>query len=306
MSFFKSNAKMQSQLVSLIDQFARDGRPGLQNSISITWIRYPQPNPEPCSGVGASWHAEKLIYPASVVKLFYAIAIEEWLQQDLLIDSQEIREALKDMIANSSNDATSLLIDLLTGTTSGPSISGEKWSRWKEQRNLVNNWLHSLEWPEVQNINCCQKTWSDGPYGREKEFYGHGRKNQNTLSTLGTARILEAVMTNNIISPLACKRLQKILSRTLDIQQRSVDPENQVDGFIGEGLIHGTKLWSKAGLMSTARHDATWSSTRKGNPMLLIIFCQGQQLAKDKNLLPAIAQTLQSMHLKDQLKDSLK
>ena len=37
------------------------------------------------------------------------------------------------MLFFSSNNATSFLIDLLTGTTSGPCIEGELWADWKFQ-----------------------------------------------------------------------------------------------------------------------------------------------------------------------------
>ena len=122
MAFYRSDPKMASQLRELLDRLAKKGRPGLHQKIAINWIRYERPNPEPCSGIGTGWSEHKLIYPASVVKLFYAVAIEEWFHKDLILDSAEIRRSVKDMIYSSSNDATSLVIDLLSGTTSGPSL----------------------------------------------------------------------------------------------------------------------------------------------------------------------------------------
>ena len=70
------------------------------------------------------------------------------------------------MIRDSSNDATSLVVDLLSGTTSGPSLPPERMAHWVKQRQLVNGWLSELGWPELQGCNACQKTWGDGPYGR--------------------------------------------------------------------------------------------------------------------------------------------
>jgi len=292
MAFYRSDPKMAAQLGELLNTFAKKGRPGLHKSIALTWIRYDQINPAPCSGIGTGWSEERLLYPASIVKLVYAAAIEEWLQKDLLLDSAELRRALKDMIVDSSNDATSLVLDLLSGTTSGPSLFGERWQAWQKQRLLINKWLHSLHWPELTRINCCQKTWGDGPYGRDQDFYKEGYDNRNSLNTLGTARILEAIMTNGFISPPACKRLRTLLSRSLDIRQRKEDPENQIDGFLGEGLPKGTRLWSKAGWMSQARHDAAWFCQPQGNPMLLVIFTQGKQQSNDTSLLPSLVKEL--------------
>lgn len=283
---------MHAQLGSLLDQLEQEGRPGLRNNTAITWITYEKQNPSSKSGSGASWLNDKLLYPASVVKLIYAVATEAWLQKDLIPESEETRRALRTMIQESSNDATGLIVDLLTGTTSGPSLIGDGWDKWVTQRQLINKWLSELNWPELKGFNCCQKTWEDGPYGRERDFYESDNSNRNALSTDGTARILEAVMTNAFLSPRACKRLKEILSRSLDIKQRKENPLNQVDGFIGAGLPKGSQLWSKAGLMSTARHDAAWFSTPGSNPMLLVIFTMGRERSTDNFLLPAIANGL--------------
>ena len=138
MAFYRSDPQMLSQLGDLLDRLAKKGRPGLHKYISISWIRYQSPTPEPLSGIGAGWLDQKLIYPASVVKLIYAVAVEDWLQKDLLLANAELERAMKDMITNSSNDATSLVLDLLSGTTSGPALFGERWQAWKKQRLLIN------------------------------------------------------------------------------------------------------------------------------------------------------------------------
>ncbi len=289
MAFFIPNSEMCFFLEGILDRFAKEGRPNLKKNISIQWICYPATNPQLNSGFGASWLNQKPIYPASVVKVVYACAVEAWLENDLIIDCFELRRALSEMIANSSNDATSYIVDLLTGTSSGPSLKGDRWELWKEQRNLVNNWLKTLNWPELISINCSQKTWSDGPYGRDKDFYGDRNQNRNSMTTEASGRIMEAIMTNNLLSSQATMRLKKLLHRSLDLVQRKSNPENQIDGFLGEGLPKGSELWSKAGLMSEARHDLAWFITPNGKPMLLAVFCEGRQLANDNFLLPALS-----------------
>ena len=257
-------------------------------------MRYDDAAPEAGQGSGASWNQDRILYPASVVKLFYAVAVEQWLQRDLIQDGDELRRAVRDMIADSSNDATGLVVDLLTGTTSGPVLHGERWELWTQQRRLINAWLQSLAWPELEAVNCCQKTWGDGPYGRDKMFYAADNSNRNGLSTAATARMLEAVMTGSVVSPPACRRLQALLQRSLDQQQRRADPENQVDGFLGDGLPEGTQLWSKAGWMSQARHDAAWFQGSDQPPMLLVVYSNGPDRARDATLLPELAKALSS------------
>ena len=292
MAFYRPDPEMASRLETLMDELSADGRPGLRNSLAVTWIRYADQQPDAGQGVGAGWNEERLLYPASVVKLFYAVAVERWLQQDLILESDELQRALRDMIGDSSNDATGLVMDLLTGTSSGPALQGTAWELWQRQRQLVNDWLVSLAWPELDGVNCCQKTWGDGPYGREKQFYGADNGNRNALSTRATARMLEAVMTGDVVSPPACRRLRELLDRSLDPERRKADPENQVDGFLGEGLAQGTRLWSKAGWMSQARHDAAWWQHGDQPPMLLVAFSSGPDRARDEQLLPALARSL--------------
>ena len=99
-------------------------------------------------------------------------------------------------------------------------------------------------------------------------------------------------MTGAVVSPPACRRLQGLLFRSLDPMHRSADPENQVDGFLGEGLPHDALLWSKAGWMSQARHDAAWWQTSNGTPSLIVVFLEGETYANDKNILPQLAHKL--------------
>ena len=292
MAFYRPDQVMQEYLVAQIKRLAADGRDGLLERLAVTWVRYDTDQPVTGSGQGAAWGDQRQIYPASVVKLIYAMAAEAWLQQDLLPEEPELRRAMRDMIADSSNDATSLLVDLLTGTTSGPALQGEAWELWQRQRRLVNDWLQGLGWPELEDVNCCQKTWGDGPYGRERVFYGVDLENRNALSTAATARALEAVMTDGVLSPPACQRLRELLARSLDRAQRAADPENQVDGFLGAGLPEGSRLWSKAGWMSKARHDAAWWRAPDGSPALLVAFSDGAACAKDEQLLPELARQL--------------
>ena len=292
MTFYRPDPVMASHLELVLDQLDAAGRPGLRNSLSVTWVRYSDVGPQAGEGRGASWNQERWVYPASVVKLIYAVAVEFWQQRDLIPDSDELQRAMRDMIADSSNDATGLVVDLLTGTTSGPALHGERWEQWQRQRRLVNDWLATLEWPELDGVNCCQKTWGDGPYGREKRFYGADNVNRNALSTASTARMLEAVMTGVVVSPPACRRLRDLLSRSLDPDQRRADPENQVDGFLGAGLPAESCLWSKAGWMSQARHDAAWWKLPDAPPTMVVAFGSGSDRSQDDQLLPEMARAL--------------
>ena len=303
MAFYSPDPAMGQCLVDLVRALEQDGRPGLADQLSITWLRFPQSQLEraaqlapeaywslPC--MGAAWRGDQLRYPASVVKLIYLIAAEAWLQQDLLLDAPELRRALAAMIQDSSNNATAYVVDRLSGTTGGPELDSAAMATWIQQRQLVNRWLASLGWPELDGWNACQKTWDDGPYGRERVFYGADNDNRNRLSTTGVARVLQSVIASAVVSPPACARMRQLLHRSLDLQQRAADPENQVDGFLGAGLPAGSHCWSKAGWMSQARHDAAYIEGEHLSPTLLVVFAEGAAWARDGQLLPEIARHL--------------
>ena len=71
----------------------------------------------------ASYRGEAAIYPASVVKMFYMVAAHRQMQDGTLKDSPEVRRAMRDMIVDSSNDATHYVLDAVTNTSSGVELS---------------------------------------------------------------------------------------------------------------------------------------------------------------------------------------
>ncbi len=292
MAFYRQDPDMASCLKGILNRFEKEGRPAIKKNIAITWIRYDDETPSASHGHGTGWNSNKNYYPASIVKIVYALATQIWIKKDLIIDSEELRRALHEMIANSNNDATSFIVDLLTGTTSGPSLNEQNLEAWKVQRNLINNWLQELQWPEIKNWNCNQKTWNEGPFGREKDSYGQNNENRNRMTTDGTARIFESFMTNEMLQKVENDHLKKVFQRSLDPVSRKKDLENQVDGFLGEGLPLASKLWSKAGLMSEVRHDVAWWEGPTRNPILVVVFTTGKDLVKDQFLLPAISHEL--------------
>lgn len=302
MAFYRPDSDLNQALAAVLED-CKATRPGLDEQLSITWLVYDASPIDLAAGLdsqdvwslpirGAAHRSGQQRYPASVVKLAYAMAVEQWLARDLLLESPELRRAMQDMIGDSSNDATSLVMDLLSGTTSGPELPPDPFSSWARQRQLVNQWFASLGWPEWQGSNACQKTWGEGPYGRERQFYGAEMENRNRLSTDITARMLHAVLTGAWVSPLASARLRDLLSRSLDLAERKADPENQVDGFLGGGLPVGSRLWSKAGWMSQARHDAAYIETPGCKPFLVVAFSEGPERAADESLLPELTQRL--------------
>jgi hypothetical protein len=86
--------------------------------------------------------------------------------------------------------------------------------------------------------------------------------------------------------------MRDLLARSIDPAERAADPENQVDGFLGAALPAGARLWSKAGWMSQARHDAAYFEAEGQPPTLLVVFSEGRALASDERLLPDLCARL--------------
>ncbi|HEY0098141.1 MAG TPA: hypothetical protein VGB76_04210, partial [Pyrinomonadaceae bacterium] len=100
----------------------------------------------------ASFRGEERIYTASVVKLFYLAAAHRWLEDGRLKETDELKRALRDMIVDSSNDATGYVLDVLTGTSSGVELPRAEMREWQEKRNAVNRYFASLGYTNI-NVN---------------------------------------------------------------------------------------------------------------------------------------------------------
>jgi beta-lactamase class A len=231
--------------------------------------------------VKGSFRGEEKIYPASVIKLFYLAAAHQWMEDGKLKDTEELRRALRDMIVDSSNDATHYVLDSITGTTGGPELSDEEMKVWGEKRNAVNRYFASLGYT---NINANQKPWGDGPYGRERIWVGKSFGNRNALTTDATARLLAEMGLHQCISSNRSEQMLELLKR---------DPADKKDDqarFSFSMLPSGAKLFSKAGWTSTARHDAAYVAHPDGRKFVLVVFTS--QHANDRDIIPFIAQRM--------------
>jgi beta-lactamase class A len=154
----------------------------------------------------------------------------------------------------------------------------------------VNRYFKSLGWEELDTINVNQKTWCDGPYGRERAFYGELMENRNLLTTEAVARLLHSIVGGVAVSGERSQFMMRLLHRSLNPTELAADPENQVTGFLGGGLPQTARLWSKAGLMSRVRHDAAYIELPDAPPYLLVVFTEGRDHSQNEAILPFISQ----------------
>ena len=244
-----------------IERFKAKGFEEKNLAITLVDLRNPAVPEE------ASFRGDERIYPASVVKLFYLVAAHRWLEDGKLTDTNELKRAMRDMIVDSSNDATHYVVDALTGTTAGLELPPDEMAIWGSKRNAVNRYFTSLGFA---NINVNQKPWCEGPYGRERAFVGEERENRNKLTTSATARLLAEIATGKAVSRERSAAMMELLRRERTAENKDQDAEGY--GFTGVGLDPDARLFSKAGWTSETRHDAAYIELPDGARFVLVTF----------------------------------
>jgi hypothetical protein len=244
---------------------------------------------DPAAPVRASHRGGVEIYPASVIKLFYLQAAHQWMQDGRLADTPELRRAMRDMIVDSSNDATSYIVDALTGTTSGPELAEEELRQWWERRSAVQRYFAGLGY---LGVTATRKPWNEGPYGREVQAAKAFPPRSNQLTTEATARLLFEIASGQAVSTERSKQMLELMWRDLTVPVRN--REDQTFGFTGIALaeppVAGAKLWSKAGWTSQTRHDAALVELADGRKFVLVVFTTGQ--ANERGIIPTVARVV--------------
>ena len=252
-----------------------------QLSITLIDLRDPQ---HPAT---ASFRGNERIYPASVVKLFYFGAVHRWLEDKKIQETDELKRAVRDMIVDSSNEATQYIVDVLTQTTGGFELPPKEMKAWQNKRNAVNRYYSSMGYV---NINVNQKTFCEDAYGREKVSRGPNGENRNKLTTDATARLLSEIVTGRAINQARSAQMMELLKR--DFSGTSKDNDDQGHGFTGIALqgMNGAKLWSKAGWTSTTRHDAAYIELPNGAKFVLVTFTVDH--ASEREIIPTVARVV--------------
>jgi beta-lactamase class A len=237
--------------------------------------------------VTASFRGDERVYPASVVKLFYLVAAHRWLEDKKIEQTPELTRAIRDMIVDSSNEATQYVLDVLTHTTGGYELPPKEMEKWQYQRNAVNRYFSSLGYT---NINVNQKTFCEDAYGRERVSRGPNGENRNKLTTDATARLMLEIVTGKVANPARTAAMMELLKR--EYTGQSSDTDDQGRGFTGLALQgrEGFRLWSKAGWTSTTRHDVAYVEMPDGGKFVLATFTSNH--ANEREIIPTVARVI--------------
>jgi beta-lactamase class A len=282
-SFADPSPRLQSILdkavASALEQFTdKDLKPG-QFAVTLVDLQ------DPAKPLHASYRGDQQIYPASVIKLFYLVAAHRWMEDGKLADTPELRRAMSDMIVHSYNEATGYVVDVLTGTTSGPELSADEIKVWFDKRNAVNRYFASLGYT---GINANKKPWCEGPYGRETQAIKAFEPKRNMLTTDATARLMTEIATGKAITAKRCDEMLALMKRDpFSTSDKNTDSQAK---FTGPVLPRGSKLWSKAGWTSQTRHDAALVELPDGHKFILVTFTVDH--ANERGIIPAVAKVV--------------
>jgi hypothetical protein len=218
--------------------------------------------------------------------MFYMAALHQQLEDKKVTLTPELTRGLRDMIVDSSNEATQYILDVLTDTSSGAELPQNVFEKWQYKRDRVNRYFSAMGYT---GINVNQKTFCEDAYGIEQQSRKYKGQNRNMLTTEATARLLTEIVLGRAVTPERSRQMMELMAR--DPFKDSKDSDNQATGFTGKALIDkklaGTKLWSKAGWTSRSRHDAAYLETPNGLKFVLVVFTENH--AADREPIPTIA-----------------
>lgn len=264
------------------DVFSRGGdKPFKADELAVTLIDLTDPGNVQFAEV----RGEAAIYPASVVKMFYMAALEQQLEDGKITMTKELERGLRDMIVDSSNEATQYIVDVLTDTSSGSELSKKEFEKWSYRRNRMNRYFSSMGYT---NINVNQKTHCEDAYGVEQQFRNYKGENRNMITTNASAKLIAEIALGRSVNAARSRIMMDLLKRDPFADTKTAN--SQAINFSGKALVDkkltGAKLWSKAGWTSRSRHDAAYIELPDGRKFAVAIFTENH--ANDRDTLPWI------------------
>ncbi len=173
-------------------------------------------------------------YPASCVKLGFAVAAVHWCEsQGRAADCLDERVA--PMLRDSDNVATGFVVDAITGAPNGP-VEGADFESWFARRRYTENLLaaHGLLYGQ-RLINKTYPT-NSGEEPAGLEALAHRRHGRNAMHADGAARLMLALVSGEFGQPAADY-----------IRMRLRRPRVSSNSSMGGGFPAGTIYESKIG-----------------------------------------------------------
>jgi beta-lactamase class A len=235
------------------------------------------------TGETAGFQQNTLIYPASVVKMFWMVNVFAEMRRGILPNEPVYGADLNRMIQQSSNDAASRLVDAVTSTDSGYILRGEKYDKWASKRRQLSEFFSKAGY---EGIAIHQKTYPisylrhETPEGRDMQMWSDPRELRNQISSEHAARLMYEIVTGKAVSPEASTKMVQFLARDLRLSAWRENTArfagfNPVRGFLGQGLPAELDFASKAGSTETGRHEVAFVRSREEDGPIYIVAILG-------------------------------
>ncbi|MGL6282064.1 MAG: serine hydrolase, partial [Microcoleaceae cyanobacterium] len=117
---WKADADLQTIVDEAVALAKTQGFPVEDLSISLVDVKNPDQH------LHAGYKNQQLRFPASVVKLYWLVTFYGAVAKGMITNESKFDEQLRQMMAISSNDAASRVLDAVTGTKSGKRLAAKE------------------------------------------------------------------------------------------------------------------------------------------------------------------------------------
>ena len=229
-------------------------------------------------------------FPASLVKLFHAVAFLRGTAAGTLTETAEDCRALEALLRLSSNDADQYLMRRLCPPP--PETLAEPPAAFMAAREAL-----STAWPAIDplayhDLRVSNATYEDGPFGIEAET-GRSLGRNRMTARAGLAILRSIAGEDTLLAAADAARLRGWLDRTW---ARPPNPTagtaGQVAGFLSQAMPPDAAVWSKGGWTEETRHDTLHATFAGGARICLVVLISGRRLWGRDDLLPAFARSV--------------
>ncbi|MBW4645503.1 MAG: class A beta-lactamase-related serine hydrolase [Goleter apudmare HA4340-LM2] len=287
------NDKLENIVDGLVNRVKNQNLP--TDSLSITLIDL---NTQTIAG----YQQNTGRYPASVVKLFWMVILQAQIQQGSINQDAELYNDLNKMIVKSDNDASSRIIDRITGDKSRIEALGkEEFKQWKQKRQAINLFFQKAGY---QDMNISQKTFPipyldfRRPIGTDLQIRGDDLQKpiRNKITTYQAARLMYEISNFQAVDIQSSQQMMNLLKRDLRTEVWKQDPPNleefnPVENFFGESLSSENVIFaSKAGWTTASRQEVAYVATPDGKVRyVLAVFGDDPAYGKSKKIFPELS-----------------
>jgi Beta-lactamase enzyme family len=262
----------------------------------------------------AGYQSDRLEYPASVVKLFWAVALYGQIDHKLWKNTATFDDLAKKMIVESDNEAASFIVDSITKAPSlAKNLEGKEWQNWKSKRLSVNQFFNLGGY---ENLDVSQKTYPipylnlSEPTGTDKTMRQEKTSDKpirNKVTAEQAAKLMyEVCSVSSLLSQESSTKICNWLSR--DVKNGNwkkapgipINDFNPIRGFMGEGVAgqkNVTIIRSKAGWTKNSRQEVIAIKNDK-NTLIITVFANNLAYANSDKIFPAISSNLYSQLFK--------